>query len=144
MDLGSYFLPHFREVFSYDLLKYFLMAFLFVFFWDSYDLNVGACTSQVYTTQVQVLGYSTKAQTQLGLGFVPFPSPISSGDQVLGEHSLPRYSASYHLPGLSCLVSWVHSRSAISFVPCVSSGELISGCNPPGRCQLSRIPGRLG
>ena len=36
------------------------------------------------------------------------------------------------------------SRSAISGVPCVSSGELISGCDPPGRCQPSRIPGRLG
>ena len=42
LDLGGYFLRHFREVFNYYLLKYFLMAFLFVFcFWDSYDLNVG-------------------------------------------------------------------------------------------------------
>ena len=43
LDLGDYFLPHFRDIFYYYLLKYFLMAFLFVFFfWDSYDLNVGA------------------------------------------------------------------------------------------------------
>ena len=43
LDLGDYFLPHFREVFNYYLLKYFLMVFLFVFFfWDSYDSNVGA------------------------------------------------------------------------------------------------------
>ena len=43
LDLGDYFLPHFREVFNYYLLKYFLMVFLFVFFfWDSYNLNVGA------------------------------------------------------------------------------------------------------
>ena len=43
LDLGDYFLPHFREVFKYYLLKYFLMDFLFVFFfWDSYDSNVGA------------------------------------------------------------------------------------------------------
>ena len=43
LDVGDYFLPHFREVLNYYLLKYFLMAFLFVFFfWDSYDLNVGA------------------------------------------------------------------------------------------------------
>ena len=42
LDMGGYFLPHFREVFNYYLLKYFLMAFLFVlFFWDFYDLNVG-------------------------------------------------------------------------------------------------------
>ena len=37
-----------------------------------------------------------------------------------------------------CSVSWVHSRSTISSVPCVSSGELISGCDPPGRCQPSQ------
>ena len=51
--------------------------------------------------------------------------------------------ASYHLPGPSHSVSWVHSRSAVSGVACVSSGELISDCDPPGRCQLSRILGRL-
>ena len=43
LDLGKYFLPHFKEVFNYYLLKYFLMVFLFVFFfWDAYDLNVRA------------------------------------------------------------------------------------------------------
>ena len=43
LDLGDYFRHHFRDVFNYYLLKYFLIAFLFVFFlWDSYDLNVGA------------------------------------------------------------------------------------------------------
>ena len=42
LDLDDYFLPHFREVFNYYHLKYFLMAFLFVFFfWGSSDLNVG-------------------------------------------------------------------------------------------------------
>ena len=42
LDLGDYFLLHFREVFNYYLLKYFLMVFLSVFFFDSYDSNVGA------------------------------------------------------------------------------------------------------
>ena len=42
LDLGAYFLPHFREVFNYYLLKYFLTAFLFsFFFWDSHHLNFG-------------------------------------------------------------------------------------------------------
>ena len=63
------------------------------------------CTSQIYTTQVQVLGYSTKAQTQLAcvlcLRFVPFPCLRSSGNQVLGEHTLPRRGASYHVPSPS-------------------------------------------
>ena len=102
-------------------------------------------TSQVYAAQVQVLRYSTKAQTQLGLCFVPFPGPSSSGDQVLGECSLPRWTGvSHHLSRPRCSVSWVHSRRTVSGVPCVSSGELISGCDPPGGCQPSRISGRLG
>ena len=43
LNLGDYFLPHFREVLNYFLLKYFLMVFLFIFFFcDSYDSNVGA------------------------------------------------------------------------------------------------------
>ena len=56
----------------------------------------------------------------------------------------PCVGASYHLPCPSCSVSWVHSGSAISGVLCVSSVELISGCDPLGGCQQSRIPGRLG
>ena len=53
-------------------------------------------------------------------------------------HSPQVGSASYHLPGPG------HSGSTVSGVPCVSSGELISGCDPPGGCQLSRIQGRFG
>ena len=34
--------------------------------------------------------------------------------------------------------------AAFSGVPCVSSGELISGCDPTGRCRPSRIPRNLG
>ena len=49
-----------------------------------------------------------------------------------------------HLPGPGHLVPWVRFKNAVSGVPCVSSGELISGCDPPGRCQTSRIPGRRG
>ena len=43
LELSEYFLPHFKEVFNYYLLKYFLMAFPFVFFfWEPYNANVGA------------------------------------------------------------------------------------------------------
>ena len=43
LGLGRLFPSPFREVFDYYLLKYFLMAFLFVFFfWDSCYWNVGA------------------------------------------------------------------------------------------------------
>ena len=48
--------------------------------------------------------------------------------------------APYHLPGPSRSVSWVAAGASASGVPCVSSGELISGCDPPSGCQLSRIP----
>ena len=42
LSLGDYFLLHFREIFNYYLLKYFLISFLFVvFYWDTYDSNVG-------------------------------------------------------------------------------------------------------
>jgi len=59
-----------------------------------------------------------------------------------------------HCPG--CAVSLITSlvpltqftgcatRAPSQVCRCVSSGELISGCNPPGRCQLSNIPGRHG
>ena len=65
-----------------------------------------ACTSQIYAAQVQVLGYSTKARAWLGLCFVPFPGPRSSGDQMLGEGTLPKCGASYHLPVPANSVSW--------------------------------------
>ena len=43
--LDVYSLSYFREVFSYFLLKYFLMPFPFVFFLqETYDLNVGHLT----------------------------------------------------------------------------------------------------
>ena len=43
------------------------------------------------------------------------------------------------------LLGFLGGRGCVfSGVASVSSGELISGCDPPGRCQPSRIPGRLG
>ena len=38
----DYFLSHVREVFNYILFKYFLSPFIFLVFWDPYNLNVGA------------------------------------------------------------------------------------------------------
>ena len=45
------------------------------------------CTSQVQAAQVQALGQSSEAQTQLGLLFVPFPGLSSSGAEVFGERN---------------------------------------------------------
>ena len=39
--------------------------------------------------QFQVLRYSARSQTRLGMHFVPFPCPSSSGDQALGEFTVP-------------------------------------------------------
>ena len=47
-----------------------------------------------------------------------------------------------HLLGLSCSVSLVPRESTISGV--LISGKLISGCDPPGRCQTARLSGRHG
>ena len=42
LDLINYFLFHIREVFTYNLFKYFLRPILFLFFlWDPCNLNVG-------------------------------------------------------------------------------------------------------
>ena len=60
LDLGEYFLPHFREVFNYYLLKYFLMVFLFVFFfWDSYDSNVGAFKVVLEVSEIALISFNS-------------------------------------------------------------------------------------
>ena len=59
-----------------------------------------------------------KAQTRLGLPFVAFPGPSSSGDQVLDEHTLPRCSVLLP-PHPSCSVSG-YTAGAPSQVCCVS------------------------
>ena len=60
LDLGDYFLPHFKEVFNYYLLKYFLMVFLFVFFfWDSYDSNVGAFNIVPEVSEIVLISFNS-------------------------------------------------------------------------------------
>ena len=60
LDLGDYFLPRFREVFNYYLLKYFLMVFLFVFFfWDSYDLNVGVFNIVPEVSEIVLISFNS-------------------------------------------------------------------------------------
>jgi len=60
LDLGDYFLPHFREVFNYYILKYFLMVFLFVFlFWDSHDSNVGAFNIVPEVSEIVLMSFNS-------------------------------------------------------------------------------------
>ena len=132
--------------------------------------HVVACAFPVDTAQAPGALQGNCLKRALGCVHFPGLSCSRSGSQVLHKgtafvgcafYALPRSEqlrrpgawkahtpqvggASYHLPGPSLSVSWVRSGSAVSGVPCVSSGELISGCNPPGRCQPSRISGRRG
>ena len=53
LELGGYFRPHFREVFDYYLLKYFLMAFLL--------------SSSSETPMIRMLGCLTLSQRSLRL-----------------------------------------------------------------------------
>ena len=94
--------------------------------------------------QAQVLG--TPQRHRLGWACVLCPSQVGAAQATrCWASTLSQVGgASYHLPLPSHSVSWVCNESAVSGVPCVSSGELISGCDPPGRCQPSRIPGRHG
>ena len=60
LDLGCYFLPHFRKLFNYYLLKYFLMVFLFVFFfWDSYNSNVGTFDIVPEVSEVVLISFNS-------------------------------------------------------------------------------------
>ena len=60
LDLGDYFLPYFREVFNYYLLKYFLMVFLFVFFFsNSYNLNVGAFNIVLEVSEIVLISFNS-------------------------------------------------------------------------------------
>ena len=89
-------------------------------------------------------GVLHKGADSVGPAFVPFSGPSSSGDQLLGERSHPQVGhVSYHLLHASCSVFWVYNGHTFSGVPCVSSGELISGCDSPRRCQPSSIPRSL-
>ena len=70
--------------------------------------------------------------TDSGVHIVLFPGPSRSGDQVLCEHTVPGALCLNQIPSPGCSVSWVHHKSTISGMLCVSSGELISGFDPPG------------
>ena len=60
LDFGDYFPPLSRDVFNYYLLKNFLMAFLFVFFfWDSYDSNVGVFDIVSEVSEVVLISFNS-------------------------------------------------------------------------------------
>ena len=133
-----------------------------------FDLAHGTCAFQVYTAQVPCSSEGQLSKACPGLHALPrskllkfrflgipqrhrlswvcvlCPSQVRAAQPTrwLVSALSQVCSASYHLLGPGRSVSWVRSKSAISGVPCVSSGELISDCDPPGRCQPSRVPRR--
>ena len=135
-----------------------------------FDLAHGTCAFQVYTAQVPCSSEGQLSKACPGLHALPrskllkfrflgipqrhrlswvcvlCPSQVrgAQATRCLVSTLSQVCGASYHLSCPSHSVSWVHCKSAVSSVLCVSSGGMISVCDPPGRCQLSRIPGRLG
>ena len=83
----------------------------------------------------------TPQRHRLGWACILWPSQVRAAPVTRCLASA--VAASYHLPCPCCLVFWVYNRCTFSDVPCISSGDLISGCDPPGRCQPSRIPRSL-
>jgi len=59
LDLGGYFLPHFRELLDCYLLKYSLMPFLLAFFWYPYDLSVGAFNIVPDVSEVVLISFKS-------------------------------------------------------------------------------------
>ena len=130
----------------------------------------GVCAFPVYTAQAPGCSAGELPKVGPGLCALPISKPLRfrfSGtpqryrlgwacvlcpSQILAAQGT-RCLVSTHSPGGRCILSPSQSqqlsflggsRSTISGVPCVSSGELISGCDPPGGCQPSKIPRRLG
>ena len=130
----------------------------------------GMCSFMVYTSQA--LGWSAGELSEVGLGLsaLPWskllrfrfsgtpqrrrlgwacilcPSQVRAAQatRCLASTVTPRCGASYHLLHPSCSDSWVAAGVPVSGMPCVSSGELTPGCDPPRECQPPRIPRSLG
>ena len=95
--------PHFREVFNYYLLKYFLMAFLFVFFfWDFYDSNVGVFDIVPEVSEVIFISFNS-------FFFFPFcfiSTILSSTSLILSSASVIRSLQSvFHL--IYCIIHYL-------------------------------------
>ena len=75
-----------------------------------------------------------KRADSVGRAFCALLSQSSSGNQELEECTLPGGSALYPFCGPSLSF---HGRQW--GMPCIPSRKLISGCDPPGGCQPSRI-----
>ena len=134
-----------------------------------FALAHGICAFPVYTAQATGCSVGELPKASPGLRALPRSTPLRfrfSGTpqrhrlswacvlcpSQVGAAQATRCLASAIFPAGWCilsppspspLVSCVCHKSAVSGMQCVSSGELISDCEPPGGCQLSRILGKL-
>ena len=64
-------------ILNYYLLKYFLMPFLFVFFWDSYDSNVGTFNIVPEVSEIVLISFNSffffSSLIHLSLLYYPLP-----------------------------------------------------------------------
>ena len=86
--------------------------------------------------------WGTPQRHRLGRACVLCPSQVRAAQATRCLAST--VATTYGLPCPCRSVFWVYNWRIFSGVLYVSSGELISGCNPPGGCRLSRIPRSLG
>ena len=102
-----------------------------------------ACTAQVKPLRFRFSG--SPQRRRLGWSCILCPLPRSKQFRWPGAWRVQSSLAvSYHLLQPSHSVSWVAAGVPVSGMPCVSSGELIPGCDPPWECQPPRIPRSLG
>ena len=75
----------------------------------------------------------TPQRLRLGWTCLLCPSSVRAAQASRGLASTVtlRCGASFHLLHPSCSDSWVAAGVPVSGMPCVSSGELIPGCDPP-------------
>ena len=72
----------------------------------------------------------TPQRCRLGWACILCPSQVQAAQVTRSLASA--VTATYRFPRPCCSVFWVYNWRAFSGVPCVSSGELISGCDCPG------------
>ena len=84
----------------------------------------------------------TPQRCRLGWACILCPSQVQEAQVTRCLEST--VTETYSLPHPCLSVFWMYNWCTFSGVPCVCSGELISGCEPPGGCRPSRIPRSLG
>ena len=78
----------------------------------------------------------TPQKHRLGWACILCPSQVRAAQVTRCLMSM--VTVTYHLPCPCHSIFWVYNQHTFLGVPCISSGELISGCDPPGGCRLSR------